>query len=233
MKPIAIIKTGYTDATLLKNSGDFEQWIMGSAGLKPSQCLVINAQLQPEYPNFNQLSGVIITGSHDNVTDAKPWMKPLAKWLKSLPDKETPTLGICFGHQILASVLGGQVDYHPGGGEYGLIKVDIDSSKVPDGFFIQLPEFFYAFAAHGQTVNKLPPGAISFGFNSHDTNHLVQFTPLVWGCQFHPEFSSGTAMHYSRNQNGAITKPARLMRQAEQTGCRFLKGFVALCKNRG
>ena len=230
MKPIAIIKTGYTDATILKRFGDFEQWIINSTDLKPSQCLIINAQLQPDYPDFDSISGIIITGSHENVTDAKPWMKALTLWLKDLSIAKIPTLGICFGHQILAFALGGQVDYHPGGGEYGLIKINVDLSIISDGFFSQLNESFHAFAAHEQTIIKLPPGSISFGYNSHDSNHLVQFAPMVWGCQFHPEFTSTITKHYSRRHKEAITLPALWMAQAEKTGHQILKDFASLCK---
>jgi GMP synthase (glutamine-hydrolysing) len=230
MKPILIIKTGYTDKSLLSSTGDFEQWIMGSAGLTPSECLVINAQVQPEYPAYSDIIGIIITGSHDDVTDAKPWMIHLSGWLKNIPFGKLPTLGICFGHQLLAYAFGGLVDDHPKGPEYGLINVNVDIARVPHDFFVPLPGSFHAFASHGQTVVKLPEGAISFGSNTHDPNHIVQYKPKVWGFQFHPEFNGKITRHYSKNQKGTILQPSHVMAKAEQTGKKLMAGFVSLCK---
>jgi GMP synthase (glutamine-hydrolysing) len=231
MKPIVIVKTGYTDKTLVSSTGDFEHWVMKSAKLPTSECLVINAQLQPEYPAYDDISGIIVTGSHDDVTDAKPWMVHLSQWLKNIPDGKIPTLGICFGHQLLASAYGGKVGDHPNGGEYGLIKVNVDTTKIPDDFFMLLPHTFDAFASHEQTVTKLPEGAFSFGSNSHDANHLVQYRAKVWGFQFHPEFTDKITKHYSKNQKEAVTQPAHVMAKAELTGYKLMAGFVLLCKN--
>jgi hypothetical protein len=59
--------------------------------------------------------GVIITGSHYNVRDEKPWQRDLADWVRAVHARGAPRLlGICFGHQIVAAALGGAVDYNPG-----------------------------------------------------------------------------------------------------------------------
>jgi GMP synthase (glutamine-hydrolysing) len=50
---------------------------------------------------------VIVTGSSSSVTERAPWMLRLEGWLRDAVTKETPVLGVCFGHQLLGSALGG------------------------------------------------------------------------------------------------------------------------------
>ena len=49
---------------------------------------------------------VVITGSRRNVSMWEPWMDRVAKLIKEC---EVPLYGICFGHQIICKVLGGEV----------------------------------------------------------------------------------------------------------------------------
>ena len=57
--------------------------------------------------------GIIILGSRASVHDEDPWQKRLADFLKESWSKAIPTLGICFGHQLIAHILGGKVEYLP------------------------------------------------------------------------------------------------------------------------
>ena len=49
---------------------------------------------------------VVITGSRRNVSMWEPWMDQVAKLIKEC---DVPLYGICFGHQIICKVLGGDV----------------------------------------------------------------------------------------------------------------------------
>ena len=49
---------------------------------------------------------VVITGSRRNVSKWEPWMDLVAELIKEC---EVPLYGICFGHQIICKVLGGEV----------------------------------------------------------------------------------------------------------------------------
>ena len=49
---------------------------------------------------------VVITGSRRNVSMWEPWMDRVTKLIREC---EVPLYGICFGHQIICKVLGGEV----------------------------------------------------------------------------------------------------------------------------
>ncbi len=57
------------------------------------------------------IRGVVVLGSASSVNERLPWQILLEGWLKPLADKALPTLGICYGHQMLAHMYSGKVDF--------------------------------------------------------------------------------------------------------------------------
>ncbi len=58
-----------------------------------------------------QLGGVLVFGSAASVHDALPWQARLVEWLRPLAASGTPIFGICYGHQLLAWMFGGEVGF--------------------------------------------------------------------------------------------------------------------------
>ena len=94
-----------------------------------------------------------------------------------------PILGICYGWQLMARDLGGEVKSH--GKEYGPENVIVKSSKgiLPEGV-----DKFSAVMSHGDSVTKLPKG-----FSVCAKTRGVVFAGVenakkkFFGLQFHPE----------------------------------------------
>ena len=61
------------------------------------------------FPDAGALEGIVITGSAAGVYDDYAWMEPLRAFIRSAYAARTPMLGVCFGHQIMADALGGDV----------------------------------------------------------------------------------------------------------------------------
>ena len=94
-----------------------------------------------------------------------------------------PTLGICYGAQLLALDLGGRVD-KTGAGEYG--KVDMRTSE--GSLFATLPEEQTAWMSHRDTVVEPPPGARIVATSEHTPVAAFEDTARnLYGVQFHPE----------------------------------------------
>lgn len=95
-----------------------------------------------------------------------------------------PVLGICAGHQFMASHLGGKAG--PSSvPEFGKTMISVDDE---DDIFKGLPGEFVAWESHNDEVTELPPGFISL---AHSDNCAIQAMkhrerPL-YGLQFHPE----------------------------------------------
>ncbi|MDX6629584.1 MAG: hypothetical protein QOH00_1830 [Gaiellales bacterium] len=94
-----------------------------------------------------------------------------------------PTLGICYGAQLLALELGGRVD-RTDAGEYG--KVDMRTSG--GSLFTALPEEQTAWMSHRDTVVEPPDGAETVATSEHTPVAAFEDSARkLYGVQFHPE----------------------------------------------
>jgi len=144
--------------------------------------------------DVTQYFAVILSGSKFDVTQGLPWMHTLAAWIHRNVGK-VPMLGICFGHQIMAHALGGEVAINPQGVEYGTYEVtDCEHSRIlgaSDPLVSRLPRSFKAQLIHSQSVERLPDGAVSFYRTPQCANQMIRFMKDTYGTQFHPEFCPG------------------------------------------
>ena len=63
-----------------------------------------------EYPqNIDDCDGYLITGSKLSVYDDVQWIRDLEVFIQLLHSKKKSLLGVCFGHQLIAKALGGEV----------------------------------------------------------------------------------------------------------------------------
>jgi GMP synthase (glutamine-hydrolysing) len=134
-------------------------------------------------PSFD---GVIISGSQSSVYDDRPWIRDLSRWVEGALAHEMPILGVCWGHQLLAQVLGGTVK----GGSYELGYVQVEQEE-PDPIWEGLPNPFTVFATHSDHVVALPPGATLLA--SNETGVQAFRRGSAYAVQFHPEYDLRTA----------------------------------------
>ena len=196
MKPILIVKTGQTFSAISARYGDFEDWIISGMALSEDQFTVVAPFLSQPFPAANEISGVVITGSHAMVTDAEPWSITTENWLRKVASTQIPVLGICYGHQLIAAAFGGKVDYHPGGREIGTVKIAKTTAAEKDLLFCDLPDTLMVHVAHAQSVIKLPEQAEILAKNEFEPHHAFVIDNHIWGVQFHPEFNEEITAAY-------------------------------------
>jgi GMP synthase (glutamine-hydrolysing) len=220
---VLIIKTGHTTPTLSARLGDFEDWIV--QGLRSSGLGVAHAVTDPRLPHANlprpeelaaSGTGVVITGSHAMVTDREPWNEATAAWLAGVArTQRVPVLGICYGHQLLAHALGGEVWPHPGGLELGSVNVHATPAAANDALMGHLPAAWSAHTVHRQSVRHLPAGAVHLAHNAFEPHHAFRWGRCAWGVQFHPEFSTEAMRGYIRHLANDSGVPATTLHQAQ------------------
>jgi GMP synthase (glutamine-hydrolysing) len=97
-----------------------------------------------------------------------------------------PILGICYGMQLFAHLLGGKVE-RAAKREFGLAKVIIDK---PEAIFHRFAkrESIDVWMSHGDRVVSMPPGFSTIGL-SGNTPFCAVANPerKIYGVQFHPE----------------------------------------------
>lgn len=198
MRRLVIIKAGSTIPSLRQQPGDFRSWILAGMNLSATdpRVSVVDVTAGQPLPDYDGLAGVVVTGSHEMVTDRLPWSERTAAWLPGLADRRIPTLGICFGHQLLAHAFGGEVAANPRGRSFGSIDVTLCPEAAADPLLGGLPSPMKVYVSHTQSVTELPPGAKRLATSLHDPNHAFVIAGCMWGVQCHPEFDAEIATAY-------------------------------------
>lgn len=201
---VLIVQTGAAAPEVLARYGDFPEWFRRGLGLKAQQIGVVRVDNGARLPAPRAIAGAVITGSAAMVPERLDWSERTATWLRDAVGVGLPLLGVCYGHQLLAHALGGEVDYNPRGREIGTAEIERLPASVDDPLISALPARFPAHATHLQTVLRLPPGAMVLARSNLDEHQAVRFAPNAWGVQFHPEFGMREMRGYLRARSEAI-----------------------------
>lgn len=194
MKKLLIVKTGNTFDSIVRLHGDFDDFVIKQAGLSKSDVSVVSVHQGEALPSAQNITGVVITGSHSMVTDKAEWSERTAAWLRSLAGRSIPVLGICYGHQLIGHAFGGVVDYHPKGPELATVNIKLTAAGQADPLLGCLDEIFPGHVVHSQTVLRLPPQATLLAGNDFEPHHAFVIHDCIWGVQFHPEFNADIAL---------------------------------------
>jgi GMP synthase (glutamine-hydrolysing) len=231
---LLILKMGSTLPSLKSRKGDFEDWIIAGLGLPREGVSVVDVSRGEPLPHLNRHAGIVITGSHAMVTERKDWSERAADWLRDAVSEDLPVLGICYGHQLLAHALGGEVGNNPKGEEFGTVDVALEESARDDKLLGGLPDRIRVHVGHAQSVLRLPERAVRLASTSWDVNHAFRFGATAWGVQFHPEFDveivRGYIEHYRARLSAGGQDPDRLLRDITEDvfGSLLLRRFAGL-----
>ncbi|MCU0579175.1 MAG: type 1 glutamine amidotransferase [Desulfobacterota bacterium] len=139
------------------------------------------------------------------------WEEPLHPWLAAEKDglgraldRGKVILGICFGAQLLAEALGGQVFPHRER-EIGWHSVSQTAAGRLSELFRGVPSDFLTFHWHSDHYD-LPGGAVPLASSACSENQAFTHPayPLL-GLQFHPEYTREMVGHFAREFSAAWT----------------------------
>lgn len=212
--PFLILETG-RPATPLQRYGGFAHWIRVAAGLDADDAVVVGVAAGEPLPTRDGFAGVLVTGSAAMVTERAPWSERSAEWLHEAAHAGLPVFGICYGHQLLAHALGGEVIDNPAGREMGTVSTQLRPEAAHDPLFADLPGQIRTQTTHLQTVRVPPPGAVVLATSAQDDCHAFRWGANAWGVQFHPEFSTTHMRGYVRARGDALQREGRCPRRLE------------------
>lgn len=152
---------------------------------------VIDGQLPPSF----DFDAFVVTGSRCSVYWDEEWIRSTKQWIREALDRDVPALGICFGHQLLADVLGGQVEPM---GEYEIGYRTVRRVGDPP-IFDGLDDEFLVFTTHSDAVTELPPGADLTAENEYGIHGFQEGE--VFGVQAHPEYDVRTAESVTKGKD--------------------------------
>jgi len=138
--------------------------------------------------------GIIFSGGPASVhVDGAPSIDP------TVYDAGVPILGICYGAQLIAQQLGGNVE-RTGGGEYGRTSTNTTTAYVQGGrrpvLLPNAPNELQVWMSHGDAITSAPEGFdVVRSSTGAPIAHFEDAKRGLFGVQFHPE-----VVHTSKGQ---------------------------------
>jgi GMP synthase (glutamine-hydrolysing) len=123
--------------------------------------------------------------------NAYPWMDGLLYLIQQSHKTKLPTFGSCWGHQLMARAMGGEVAYDHDRVEFGCCEVRLTEAGRADPLFGTFPTVFKANMGHRDRVVRLPEGAIELARNETQPNEAFRMPDApFYGTQFHSELDA-------------------------------------------
>ena len=183
------------------------------------------------YPRrIGDCDGYLITGSRASVYDEDAWIARLIRFVGELHLAGARTVGICFGHQLIAQALGGAVGRAPGGWGVGVHAWKVLRHEA--WMRPPMPEI-RLLASHQDQVETLPSGARLLASSPFCPRAAFAVGDHMLALQGHPEFTKAYAeylMHKRRSVLGAaFQRGMRSLDQPTDSGviAGWISGFLA------
>lgn len=127
----------------------------------------------------------MITGSHSGTYEQHQWIRDLEAWVRRADAAKAPLVGICFGHQVIATALGGDCTVNPKGWEMGAHTFPLNSIGKA---ILPGKEQLHLLYTHQDAVVRVPETMQNIGGNDKTDCQGMCKDHHIFTLQGHPEF---------------------------------------------
>jgi GMP synthase (glutamine-hydrolysing) len=130
--------------------------------------------LAPGHPSndYTKVAGILHT------------VEPLVRYVL---EQDFPTLGLCFGHQIIGHFAGCSVEKDPNQSETGSFPVTLTPVGEQDPLFHSMPSQFNVIVGHHDSLATVPHGATLLARSERCIAQALRYGQYVYTTQFHSE----------------------------------------------
>jgi GMP synthase-like glutamine amidotransferase len=186
---IGILKTDDVRKSLVVDFGEYpDMFERILQQVDPNLECVEYDVLRLEYPDdIDEVDAYLITGSKASVYDDEEWIHMLGRFVRKLHEHKKKLIGICFGHQLVAHVLGGRtekssVGWLIGNHRHELNEEGLALSGGDSGFEI--------ICSHQDQVTVPANGSVTLAGSEKCPIAMSQIGNHILTIQGHPEFTS-------------------------------------------
>ncbi len=188
------------------------------------------------------IDGLIIAGSGEFYLDggrstedpAKTTAELISGRLAPLIDyviaHDFPTLGICFGHQLIGNARGGNVAHDHSQKKVGTHLLSLSENGLQDKVLGTLPERFNAQYGHQDSLTILPKGAMLLASGERCHFSALRYGNNVYTFQSHPELTKQDVLWKLANSPGYMPEgidPETLVQESPEAS-RLIPRFAEL-----
>jgi len=169
-----------------------------------NKLIIVDAFDESEYfahpdKNINKHDKIILGGS-GQFSFSEHYKKPysnqfsrmihrIANFIQHILQNDIHTMGICFGHQLLAHYLGSKIVQDAKQKEVGSFIVSLSEQGLSDPLFNGISETFYTQEGHNDSLETLPLKTIILAQGKKCKIQSFRYKKNIYGVQFHPELS--------------------------------------------
>lgn len=179
---VAVLQTGRAPDDLQAEHGDYDRMCKTLLGLAPHEATTF-AILDGEFPDDPEAFDLLlITGSRHGVYEGHDWIPPLETLIREAYARGQKMIGICFGHQIIATALGARVEKSDKGFGIGVMEYTLqrqDGKTIPVSLC----------AWHQDQIVSPPPNAKIIASSEFCEVAGLQYAETAITFQAHPEFT--------------------------------------------
>ncbi|MDG1737520.1 MAG: hypothetical protein P8L68_04835 [Paracoccaceae bacterium] len=237
---ICILHIGHTEpGAVSAHPPSPERFKAGLAPYLPHADWTTISAVTGTLPQPEDYNAYLITGGKYSVFDTLAWQDRFLDFIGDVISKNIQIIGICYGHQAIAQVLGGVVERSPRGYGVGLMPVSV----VADTSWCQSSEDpLMLHAMHQDQVTVLPEGAEVFLSSDFCPISGFTFNNNVLAIQQHPDFTCDLNYDLIKKREDRIGEKTAIAAIAALEGrddtaasvewmARFLRQQYVLCKS--
>jgi len=161
---------------------------------------------QPVPRELGEAPGLIVMGGPMGVyeTERYPFLKAEMRLIEQAVACGVPTLGVCLGSQLIATVLGSVVR-HGSEAEIGWHLLTRTAAGAADPLWQTLPSRFMGFHWHGDIFDA-PPGAVSLAFSALTPCQAFRYGESAYGSLSHMEVTEAILNDWTMEFDGELAQ---------------------------
>ncbi|MBF9036889.1 type 1 glutamine amidotransferase [Rhodobacterales bacterium HKCCE2091] len=200
MKRLLYLGNGRQLQSVAKLDERFESW-----GLGVDRYWAYDGQFPDGLDGFD---GIFLSGSPHGAYEEIDWIEREHDLIRDAAEKDIPMLGICFGHQILASALCGKEQvFRRDTCEIGYADLEVTEAAKDDPLAQDWGETVHMFVWHNDEVRAAHPDMVVLALSDDCPNHVWRHRGhRAWGIQGHPEVTRAQAPVWFEQNRERMTK---------------------------
>ena len=200
MKNILLIQSRATPEAA---AAEYDRYLRALGGVEAQVTPISTLEVEQSWDTPSKIvegyDGIVLGGSSDffihggkgeeyaERAGAREIMDRMRLLVEYLVERQVPTLGVCFGHQLIAEVFGGNVTHDHSQKKGGTHEVRLTETGKDDSLFAGFPAIFPAQYGHRDSVTRPPLGAVVLAEGDSCRFAALRYGSEVYTLQFHPE----------------------------------------------